>query len=119
FPRLPFPDDRRLVLSPRAQVPVEAVIRNINPPSDEPFRERILPFKDLFPPLEPMQFARGIFPEFPGILGRRSRQFLVLGKRGELCMPCKGLIGRKDPLLPEDRGDSGRGPLLTWPFHVI
>ena len=58
--RFSFPDQRRPVRSGRVQPFVEAVVTDVEPPADEPFRERLLPLQHFLPGLEPDQFVPGL-----------------------------------------------------------
>ena len=46
------------------QMPIEAILRDVQFAADEPFRERRLPFQHLLPWLLPVEFARFACPEF-------------------------------------------------------
>src|SRR5947209_3903424 len=47
--RLALPDDGRLVAPPGRQMPVEAVVRDVNSPAHEPLRVRRLPLQNGVP----------------------------------------------------------------------
>ena len=69
FARFAFPEDRRLVSVRPVEMPVEAILGDVQFPADEPFRERRLPFEHLFPRLLPDQLVGLRAPRiFPGDL---------------------------------------------------
>src|SRR6478752_4170397 len=51
--RLPLPHERRFVPSRRIDMPIDAIVRNIDFATEEPLGTRRLPFEHLVPPLEP------------------------------------------------------------------
>ena len=62
--RLTFENQRGLVFTGRAQVSIDAILRDIQLPADEPFRVRGLPIQDLFVGLAPNDvFLRLPIPE--------------------------------------------------------
>jgi hypothetical protein len=65
---LALPDDRRLVAARRLQVPVDAVVRDVEISADEPFHVRGIPLAHGRPRLEPLQFPRVGLPERIGVL---------------------------------------------------
>ena len=88
---LPFPDDRRLVLPPCRQVPIDAVVTGIRLPADEPLGVRHRADHRLVERLEPVQMLLGqIAPEPSGVvLGPRPHLLVLLfagdvGEGGEL-----------------------------------
>ena len=54
---LALPNQSRFVASPRSEVAVEAVIRDIDLAADEPLRMRRLPLQHLVPFPEPVELA--------------------------------------------------------------
>ena len=61
--RLAFPVERDLIAVPGFYVAVEAVVRDVELPADEPFGERKLPFEDGLPLLRPVELQRLRGPE--------------------------------------------------------
>ena len=80
FARLPFPQDRGLVLASRAEMPVEAVFGDIQLSADEPLRKRQLPFEHLLPLFPPEEFGGLPTPEFLGLLDRFLIHRAILGE---------------------------------------
>ena len=60
---LAFPDDRRLVAASAANVPVDAVDRDVQLSADEPLRVRRLPVEHLVPRPRPFELAGELCPE--------------------------------------------------------
>src|SRR5258708_28156903 len=86
---LAFPDQRRFILTRRFDVPVEAVVGQIDLPPDEPLRPWRLPFQNVVPPLEPVQIFSGASPEFFRILDRFFIESLVLRYALKISLPYK------------------------------
>src|SRR5262249_39778633 len=61
--RLAFPDEGGLVAARPLDVPVEAVVRDIELSADEPFRVGKLPLLRLLPRLHPSELFGLLFPE--------------------------------------------------------
>jgi len=55
--RFALPNNRGFVLAPRREMPVEAIVRDVDPPSDEPFGEWLVPFQNPVPLPEPVKLA--------------------------------------------------------------
>jgi hypothetical protein len=103
--RLSFPVIRNLPAAPGLDVPVDAVVRDVEPASEEPLGVRRLPLVELGEGLEPAQpFPRFALPE---LLER-----LVVD--GRLRVRARGELGRRRvaPLLEEHRVDR-----LLWLAH--
>ena len=62
--RLALPENGGLVSIRPGQMAIEAILRDVQFPAREPFRERRLPFQDFAPALLPDEFARLARPEF-------------------------------------------------------
>src|SRR5438270_14037431 len=60
---LAFPDDGGFVPAPRGQVPIQAVVGEVQLAADEPFRPWGVPLEDLCPWLKPFELARDPGPE--------------------------------------------------------
>ncbi len=67
---LAFPDERRLVAAPGADVAIQAVGADVQLAADEPLRMRRIPVEDLGPRLDPLELTRELGPERLGILRR-------------------------------------------------
>src|SRR5262245_22268260 len=76
--RFALPDDGGLVLAPCRKVPVEAVVRDVDLSSDEPFGEGLVPFQNLFPFLEPVKLAGDLRPESFGVFDRTFVDSVVI-----------------------------------------
>ncbi len=106
--RLAFPDDRRLVLGRSAQMPVEAVLRDVELAADEPFRERRLPLERLLGLLPPVEILGQVAPEFLGLLDRFFPHRSVLLHAAD-ARPFDEALGRfEDAVLDEVRLDVHR-----------
>ena len=72
LPFLPFPHQCQFVPTGGGRMAVEAIVRDVGLPADEPLVERLLRFiQHLFPMLEPMKLVRLFRPEaFQIFLGR-------------------------------------------------
>src|SRR5262245_21727895 len=68
--RFTLPDYGGFVLAPGREMPVKAVVRDVDLPSDKPFGERLVPFQNLIPLLEPMKLAGDLRPEPFGVFDR-------------------------------------------------
>ena len=66
--RLAFPDDCRFVASRRLDVPVDAIVRNIDLAADEPSCARRVPLEDFVPATEPVQRLGRLGPVGLGVL---------------------------------------------------
>ena len=106
-PGLALPDDGRLVPAPGWQVPVEAVLREVELPAHEPLREGRLPVEDLVPGLVPGEGLRLLGPEPRGVVDAASIEGLVLGQALDVRVPSEGRRRGKDPALLEDGLDLG------------
>src|SRR5204862_3818943 len=60
---LALPDQRRFVAARRVDVPVEAVVRDVELAAKKPFRVRRLPLADRLPALEPAELSRSFGPD--------------------------------------------------------
>jgi len=95
IPRFPLKNNRRLVPTRSVQMPVQAVVAEIQPPATKPFRKRLLPLQHLLGILEPGQLLlRHLAPKLLRVLHRLPVHRLVLGRT------------RKDRLLGEGSGGS-------------
>src|SRR5215217_2178992 len=68
-----FPNDCGLVPTRPCQMTVQAIFRNVEFPTYEPFRERWLPLDNLFPRRSPDQLLRFARPKF----GRLPDRFAI------------------------------------------
>lgn len=104
------PDERALVAA-RGEVPVEAVLRQVELAVGEPAHERRLGLVEhLRERLDPVEAARLFGPERLGVLGGAAVHRLVFGER--LDLGARGEVGgrRKDSRFGEERLDvGGRG----------
>ena len=84
--RLAFPDERRLVAARALDVPIEAVVGDVELAADEPLRVGQLPLLRLLPGLHPPQLFGLLLPEAQRIgLGLLvDRRALDAGRPGEL-----------------------------------
>ncbi len=78
--RFAFPNKRRFVLSPATEMAVEAVVRNVDLAADEPFCERLIPFKNGVPFAGPVQFFGPLCPESLGVGGSFFVESLIFFK---------------------------------------
>src|SRR5450631_1347574 len=78
FAGLALPDDRSLILAPGGDVPVEAVVREIDLAADKPFRPGAIPFQNFVPLLEPVQLSGNARPELVRVVDRFLVETLVL-----------------------------------------
>jgi hypothetical protein len=100
--RLPLPVVGDLVAVPGLDVPVDAVVRDVQLAADVPLRVRQLPLAELFEVLEPGDaFAPLGLPELVEVLVVDLRR--CVGLRGEVRWR------RVAPLLEQDRLDRGPG----------
>ena len=100
---LALPDQRGLIRPRRAQVPVEAVVADIELAADEPLRVGLLPFQRPGPALEPDELGFGLpAPELLGRLDGLAIQFAILGERLDLRLPGEAFRGRKHTLFVQD-----------------
>ena len=59
-----FPDDRSLVATRPVEMPIKAILCDINFAACKPLRKRRLPFQNVGPLFLPAQFLRLACPEF-------------------------------------------------------
>src|SRR5437868_6813725 len=85
FSWLSFPDQGSLVSPRTAEMPIKAVLRDVQFSAHKPLSERFLPLKGAFPFLPPSeQFRRLFAPELFRVLNRFTVQYLVLIKTREI-----------------------------------
>src|ERR1017187_3808951 len=70
FAGLALPDDGCLVATPRGDVAVQAVVRQVDLSAREPLRPGTVPIQDFVPRLEPVQFRGDLRPEALGVFLR-------------------------------------------------
>ncbi len=80
FARLAFPQDGRLVGTSIFDVPIDAVVAEIELASDKPLRPRQIPVQHLLPGREPVQFAGDLAPEGVRIGNGALVHLLVFGE---------------------------------------
>ena len=84
-----FPDDRRFVLTPCGQVPIDAVVAGVDFTADKPLRFRHLTLDHMIPFFEPVQvFVSQVSPERRGVIFRLLEHLLILSFRADI-----GLFG--------------------------
>ena len=76
--RFALPDDRSLVLVGAEQMPVEAVVRQIEFATDKPFRVRHRSVEHLVPLLEPVEIRGHVPPEAGGVVFGSRPHLLIL-----------------------------------------
>ena len=77
FAGLALPNDCGFILAPGGDVAIEAVVGEVDLAADKPFRPRAIPFENLVPLLEPVQFAGDPRPEFVRVVDRFLVEALV------------------------------------------
>src|SRR5215813_9165440 len=82
---LAFPDNGDFVLAPRREMPIQAVVRNIDLIADKPLGKRLVPFEDLIPFFEPVKFAGNLGPESIRIFDRTSIDTIVIFAAFDMC----------------------------------
>ena len=91
LPRLPFPDERRLVPPGTRDVPIEAVDRRVQLAADEPPGERRLPVEHPIPGTRPFELVGKAGPErFRIALGGAREHF---GLVPDMITTAKGIAG--------------------------
>ena len=75
-----FPNYCGLIPTRPGEMPVQTIFRNVQFPAHEPFRERRLPFEDLFPWRAPDQILRFARPEFARLPDRFAIHSLILSQ---------------------------------------
>ena len=99
---LAFPDDCGLVAPPgilALDVPVEAVVGDVELPADEPLREGRLPVEHLSPLLLPVQFTGLAGPESVRRVDRLRVQALVILHAADAGLRLEFGAGREDTVL--------------------
>jgi len=99
--RLALPDQRRFVLRRSAQEAVEAVVRHVELPAQEPFGERRAPLQHPVPLPHPAQLAGPLRPEPLRVAARPLIHIITRCIR----LAAKRLRGRKSAALLEQRLD--------------
>src|SRR5262249_7980574 len=85
IPGFSFPDQRRFVPSSAVHMPVEAVLRDIQLPTDKPFGERLVPLQYGLPFRVPSQEFRSLLsPELLRLLNRFPVEFFVFLEAGDV-----------------------------------
>src|SRR5204863_5206468 len=90
-------------------LPIEAVVREVGRPADEPFRVWRIPFQHLVPALEPMQLSGRIAPEFFGVIDRLAINPPILVERFNLRLRRELLRRREEAILLKIRIDRRTG----------
>src|SRR5580692_161612 len=109
FAGLALPDERCLVLAPALNVTVETVVRQINLAADKPLRPGVIPFQNLVPLLEPMQFFCNTCPELFRMFHRLAINALILFQTLDVCSRAEVLRRFKSALFLQDGVDVGSG----------
>jgi hypothetical protein len=97
--RLAFPHNRRLVLSRRVEVNIEAVVRDVRLAADKPTGKRLVPLEHLVKRLEPMQFLGQLAPEGFRVGGGFLPHLFVLFHRADARLGGEFRRRRKQPRL--------------------
>gem|GEM_PF-4022129 len=103
LPRLPLPDNGRLVAPPGLHVPVQGVVGEVGLSPHEPFGVGQVPFQDLLPGLKPVELRGHPSPEPLGVADALLVKALVLLLALDVGLLAELLAGVKDPLLLEHR----------------
>src|SRR5438270_11896601 len=103
--RFAFPNDGSFISSRTVKMTIETVLRKIELPADEPFRERCFPLEYFFPRLSPNQFLRFSRPKCVRSSLRLAVHFSILGERFDACFLCKVFRGLEDAPLDQMRFD--------------
>jgi hypothetical protein len=99
---LSLPNQGRLVSPRTSEMPIEAVLRDVQFSAHKPLSKWFLPLKDALPFLLPnKQFRRLLTPERFRVLNRFMVHFLVLLKTRDVGFLRKGLSGIEDPVLDQ------------------
>ena len=107
FAGFALPDDGSFILAVRRNVAVETVIRKIDLAADEPLCPGTIPFENLVPLFEPVQFGGNARPELVGVVDRFLVELFVLGETFDVRM-LRELSGRFElALLLQDGVDVG------------
>jgi hypothetical protein len=109
IPWFPLPDDRCLVLPPAAKVAVNAVVRDVELATHEPFGEGRAPIEDARMLLEPLDLCGHSAPELVRIVGGLAGEPLILVDAPDVGPGAELGRGGKDSLLFQDGGDAGLG----------
>ena len=99
---LSFPDERRLVAARSGHVAVDAIHRDVELSTNEPFRVRRLPLADRFPLLEPLELTGLGRPE-------RLRRLVVESRIGHERAAAKAGRRRELAVFVEECVDLGHG----------
>ena len=105
--RLALPHDCRLRAARPVEVTVQAVLRDIELPADEPLCVRHLPIEHLLPRLLPGEFLRFAREKFLGVLDALIPHLLVLRHGLDARLARKGLGRFEDAVLDESGLDVG------------
>ena len=77
---LALPDERGFLGACAERVPVDTIVAEVDFAADEPLGPGQIPFKNLVPRLEPMQFFRHAGPEFFGIVDGLLVEGFIFGE---------------------------------------
>ena len=111
LPRLPLPDNRRLIGPGCLKMTVEAVVRGIDLPANEPLGIRNFPIEHLAPFLEPVKFVSLTSPEFVGLVEGFGMKLPVLGHAANAGFFGKRRRGLENPVFDKMGLDVGFGIL--------
>src|SRR3954454_18344093 len=103
--RFTLPDKCRLVLSPRREMPVEAVVSNVDLAADEPFSKRLVPLEHGVPFAKPVEVLSLLCPKCDWISRRLSIYPLIFLKAAYVCVCSKISRRWKQPVFVKDRLD--------------
>src|SRR5262249_47970685 len=102
LPGFALPDQGGLVLAPGLDVPVEAVVREIDLAAKEPLRPGTVPLEDLVPLLEPVQLGGDPSPKSLLIFDRLTVDALVVFETFDVGLAAELFRTFKLPLLLQD-----------------
>src|SRR5262249_48377032 len=105
--RLSLPDERRLVAPRSGEMPIEAVVADVEPAADEPLGHGGLPVEDAVPRGEPAQPLGLLAPEAVRIVDGAPIELIVAGTAPDVCAVAELRRGREDAILAQHGIDGG------------
>ena len=98
----PFPDDRRFVLAPGRQMPIQAVVTGVDLATDKPLGIGHFSLNDMVPLLEPVKVLSQIAPESGRIIFGSLPHLLILSFAGDVRLASEFRRGWKTAGFLED-----------------
>lgn len=107
FARLALPNDGGFIFAPSLHVAVEAVVGEIHLAADKPFGPGAIPFEDLVPLFEPVEFVGNFGPKLFGVFDGFFVDALVVFEALDVGLLAEFFRAFELALFLQDRSDVG------------